>query len=394
MLNLANSKNKVAHFGLNMLISSPTDFRSAARRKLPRFLFDYIDGAAGMELTKARNSLDLDALQLQQRVLANVAEIDLSCTVFGERLALPLALAPVGLTGMYARRGEVQARKAAASRSVPYCLSTVSVCDLEEVSHAASQPFWFQLYVIRDRSFMRDMILLAQESGCSALVFTVDMPVPGSRYRDVHSGLSGPHAPMRRALQVVGKPAWAFDVGLLGRPHTLGNLAPTLKGKASGLEDFMGWLGRNFDPSISWRDLEWIRDLWNGPLIIKGIMAPADAKAAVDFGADAIVVSNHGGRQLDGAGSTLNALQPIRQEVGDSLTVFADSGIRNGTDIVKMIASGADAVLLGRAYIYALAASGQTGVERLIDLIEMEMRTTMALIGTTSLAQLNRSCLG
>jgi L-lactate dehydrogenase (cytochrome) len=251
---------------------------------------------------------------------------------------------------------------------------------------------WFQLYVLRDRGFMRDLIANAKAAGAEALVFTVDMPVPGARYRDAHSGMSGPHAPLRRLLQAMGRPGWAWDVGLRGRPHRLGNLEPVL-GKASGMNDYIGWLGANFDPSIQWRDLDWIRAAWDGPLIIKGILDPDDARAAADVGADGIVVSNHGGRQLDGVLSTARALPPIADAVGDRLTVLADSGVRSGLDVVRMLALGAHGVLLGRAWLYALAARGEAGVTQLLDLIEKEMRVAMTLTGVNTIAKINRSIL-
>jgi L-lactate dehydrogenase (cytochrome) len=375
-----------------VIVSSTTDFREAARRRLPRFLFDYIDGGAYAERTLARNMSDLADISLRQRVLKDVSQADLSTTLFGVRQALPIALAPVGLTGMYARRGECQAAKAAAAKGVPFCLSTVSVCDLAEVSAASSAPIWFQLYVLRDRAFMRDLLAKAVEAGASALVFTVDMPVPGARYRDAHSGMSGPNAAARRLVQAAFKPGWAWDVGVRGRPHTLGNVAPVL-GANSGLEDFMGWLGANFDPSIQWKDLEWIRELWKGPLIIKGVLDPEDARAAADIGADGVVVSNHGGRQLDGVLSSARALPAIAEAVGDRLTVLADSGVRSGLDVVRMLALGAKGVLLGRAFIYALAARGGPGVTQLLDLIEKEMRVAMALTGVNTLDQIDRSIL-
>jgi len=375
-----------------MIVSSTTDFREAARRKLPRFLFDYIDGGAYAERTLGRNVSDLADIALRQRVLKDVSAGDPSTTLFGVKQALPVALAPVGLTGMYARRGEVQAARAASKKGIPLCLSTVSVCDVDEVSKASSNPIWFQLYVLRDRAFMRDLLIRAREAGATALVFTVDMPVPGARYRDAHSGMSGPNAAARRLVQAVFKPQWAWDVGVMGRPHTLGNVAPVL-GKNSGLEDFMGWLGANFDPSIQWKDLEWIRDLWKGPLIIKGVLDPEDAKAAADIGADGVVVSNHGGRQLDGVLSSARALPAIAEAVGDKLTVLADSGVRSGLDVVRMLALGAKGVLLGRAFVYALATNGEAGVTQLLDLIEKEMRVAMALTGVRDVASIDRSIL-
>jgi len=244
-----------------MIVSSASDFREAARRRLPRFLFDYIDGGANAERTLARNVSDIAALSLRQRVLQDVSNIRLDCELFGQKLAMPVALAPVGLTGMYARRGETQAARAASLKGIPYCLSTVSVCALKEVVPASTRPLWFQLYVLRDRGFMKDILQTARDLGVTTLVFTVDMPVPGSRYRDAHSGMSGPNASMRRMLQAFAHPSWAWDVGVMGRPHSLGNVAPVL-GAKSGLEDFMGWLAANFDPSIEWRDLEWIREVW------------------------------------------------------------------------------------------------------------------------------------
>ena len=375
-----------------MIVSSTTDFREAARRKLPRFLFDYIDGGAYAERTLGRNVSDLADIALRQRVLKDVSAGDPSTTLFGVKQALPVALAPVGLTGMYARRGEVQAARAADKKGIPLCLSTVSVCDVDEVSKASSNPIWFQLYVLRDRAFMRDLLIRARDAGASALVFTVDMPVPGARYRDAHSGMSGPNAAARRMVQAMFKPQWAWDVGVMGRPHTLGNVAPVL-GKNSGLEDFMGWLGANFDPSIQWKDLEWIRDLWKGPLIIKGVLDPEDAKAAADIGADGVVVSNHGGRQLDGVLSSARALPAIADAVGDRLTVLADSGVRSGLDVVRMLALGAKGVLLGRAFVYALATNGEAGVTQLLDLIEKEMRVAMALTGVRDVASIDRSIL-
>lgn len=375
-----------------MIVSSTTDFREAARRKLPRFLFDYIDGGAYAERTLGRNVSDLADIALRQRVLKDVSAGDPSTTLFGVKQALPVALAPVGLTGMYARRGECQAARAAAKKGVPFCLSTVSVCDVDEVSKASPSPIWFQLYVLRDRAFMRDLLIRAREAGATALVFTVDMPVPGARYRDAHSGMSGPNAAARRLVQAMFKPAWAWDVGVMGRPHTLGNVAPVL-GENSGLEDFMGWLGANFDPSIQWKDLEWIRDLWKGALIIKGVLDPEDAKAAADIGADGVVVSNHGGRQLDGVLSSARALPAIADAVGDRLTVLADSGVRSGLDVVRMLALGAKGVLLGRAAVYALAARGEAGVTQLLDLIEKEMRVAMALTGVRDVASIDRSIL-
>ena len=375
-----------------MIISSASDYRAAAKRKLPRFLFDYIDGGAYAEHTLGANTADLSSISLRQRILRKVDDLSLETTLFGQSQALPVVLSPVGLTGMYARRGEVQAAKAAANKGIPFCLSTVSVCPLEEVAAQTSGPLWFQLYVLKDRGFMRNVLERAQAAGVTTLVFTVDMPTPGARYRDAHSGMSGPYAAPRRILQAMGKPQWAFDVGLRGRPHDLGNVSRYL-GKATSLEDYVGWLAKNFDPSISWQDLEWIREFWQGPMIIKGILDPDDAKDAVRFGANGIVVSNHGGRQLDGVLSTARALPRIAQQVGSDLTVLVDSGIRSGLDVVRMLALGARGVLLGRAAVYALAAAGQGGVENLLDIFAQEMRVAMTLTGVTRIDQIDASNL-
>lgn len=375
-----------------MIISSPDDYREAARRKLPPFLFHYIDGGAYAEQTLKRNVEDFRDIALRQRVLRDMGELSLETRLFDETLRLPIVLAPVGLTGMYARRGEVQAAKAAASRGVPFTMSTVSVCAIEEVAPAIDRPMWFQLYVLRDRGFMKSALDRAKAAGVKTLVFTVDMPVPGARYRDAHSGMSGPNGPLRRMIQAMTHPVWAWDVGLKGMPHDLGNVSAYL-GKPTGLADYIGWLANNFDPSISWKDLQWIRDFWDGPMIIKGILDAEDARDAVSFGADGIVVSNHGGRQLDGVLSSARALPAIADAVKGDLRILVDSGIRNGLDVVRAVALGADAVMLGRAFIYALAAEGQAGVANLLDMFEKEMRVAMTLTGARSIAAIDRSML-
>lgn len=378
-----------------MIIANIADFREAARRRLPHFLFEYLDGGSYAEETLRRNVSDLAGIALRQRVLADVADIDLSAELFGQKLAMPVALAPIGLAGMNARRGETQAVRAAEKAGVPFTLSTVSVCPLGEVAGAASKPFWFQLYMIRDRGHMRALLAEAREAQVSALMFTVDMPVPGSRYRDVRSGLAGASGllgDLRRTAQAAMRPGWAWDVGLMGRPHHLGNIAPVLKGR-TGLEDFFAWMRANFDPSIHWRDLDFIRSEWTGPLIIKGILDPEDARQAAEVGADGIVVSNHGGRQLDGVLSTARALPPIADAVGDRLTVLADGGVRSGLDVVRLLALGAKGVLLGRAWAFALAAGGEAAVSKMLGLIDAEMRVAMALTGVTRVSQISRDNL-
>lgn len=375
--------------------ASPQDFRELARQRLPKFLFEYIDGGSYAEQTLRRNTLDLQEVALRQRVLRDVSAIDLSTEFFGSRVALPIALAPIGLAGMNARRGEVQAARAAEKSRIPFALSTVSACTIEEVAAGVTEPFWFQLYVMRDRGFMRDLLARASQAGCSALIYTADMPVPGARYRDYHSGLAG--APgilgdLRRVLQATMKPRWAWDVGVCGRPHTLGNVAPLL-GPNTGMEDFFAWMRANFDPTVTWKDLEAVRATWKGPLIVKGVLDAEDAIIARDIGVDGIIVSNHGGRQLDGVPSTTRALPEIANKVGDALTVLVDGGIRSGLDVVRMLALGADGVLLGRAWVYALASAGEAGVSELLRLFEAEMRVAMALTGTTSIDAVNQDIL-
>lgn len=374
---------------------SVRDYRELARRRLPHFLFEYIDGGSYGEVTLRRNVSDLEAIVLRQRVLKDVSSIDLKTRLFGRQFALPVALAPIGLAGMNARRGEVQAARAAENAAVPFCLSTVSACSLSEVAGSVQHPFWFQLYMMRDRGFMRELLAQAQSAGCAALVFTVDMPVPGTRYRDYHSGLagaSGMKGSVRRTLQALSKPRWAWDVGIRGRPHALGNIAPVL-GDKTGLEDFFAWMRNNFDPSVSWRDLQFIRELWRGPLIIKGILDAEDAREVAKLGAEGLVVSNHGGRQLDGVLSSARALPRIVDAVGDKLTVLVDGGVRSGLDVVRLLALGAKGVSLGRPWVYALAAEGERGVTGLLQLIEAEMRVAMALSGVTSIAGINRAML-
>ncbi|WCT23847.1 FMN-dependent L-lactate dehydrogenase LldD [Acidovorax temperans] len=375
-----------------MIISSSADYRAAAQQFLPPFLFHYIDGGAYAEQTLRRNVDDFAAVALRQRVLKDMSQLDTSIELFGEKLSIPVALSPVGLTGMYRRRGEVQAARAADRHGIPFTMSSVSVCPIEEVAPKIQRPMWFQLYVLKDRGFMQNALERAQAAGCTTLVFTVDMPVPGARYRDAHSGMSGPNAPLRRYWQAMTHPRWAVDVGLLGRPHDLGNIS-AYRGSPTGLQDYMGYLGANFDPSISWKDLEWIRAFWKGPMVIKGILDPEDAKDAVRFGADGIIVSNHGGRQLDGVLSSARALPAIADAVKGQIKILADSGIRNGLDVVRAIALGADCAMIGRAYIYALAAAGEAGVKHLLELLEKEMRVAMTLTSVARVADISGDLL-
>ena len=375
-----------------MIVSAPSDYREAARRRLPRFLFDYIDGGAVAENTMNANATELASVALRQRVLCGAGEPTLATTILDASWAMPVALGPVGATGMYARRGEVQAARAASRAGIPYTLSTVSVCSIEEVASQASGALWSQLYVLKDRGYMRNALERAWAAGMKTLVFTVDMPIPGSRYRDNRSGMSGPHATLRQYLQACTHPRWAMNVGLAGRPLSFGNIE-AYTGHKMTMDDYMGFISNNFDPSIAWHDLEWIRDSWQGKLIIKGILDADDARNAVRLGADGIVVSNHGGRQLDGAIPTARALPRVVDAVGDDLTVLADSGVRSGVDVIRLLALGAKGVLLGRAYIYALAAAGEAGVAHLLHLFAEDMKVTMTLTGATSPSAISLDCL-
>ncbi len=374
-----------------MIAANVQDFREGARRRLPRFLFDYIDGGSYAERTLKTNTADFEAIALRQRVLRDVSKIDLSADLFGAKAAMPVALAPVGLAGLFARRGEVQAARAAQAAGVPFCLSTVSVCPLKEVSAALQAPFWFQLYMVRDRGFMRELLQQAQAAGCTALFFTVDLAVPGARYRDVRNGLTG-GAGLARAWQLMSHPQWVWDVGVCGRPSSLGNVAPKMP-PGSGLGAFWKWVGGNFDASVTWKELDWIRETWKGPLIIKGVLDVEDAREAAALGADGIVVSNHGGRQLDGALSGVRALPPIADAVGDRLAVLMDGGVRSGLDVVRALALGARGVMIGRAWAYALAADGGRGVARMLEILAQEMRVAMVLTGHRNIAEIDKSAL-
>jgi L-lactate dehydrogenase (cytochrome) len=363
--------------------ASVGDYREAARRRLPRVLFDYIDGGSYAEETLAANVAEIQALKLRQRVLRDVSQLNTEVTLFGRTLSMPVVLSPVGLAGMYARRGEAQAARAARAAGVPFTLSTVGVCTAGEVAHAAEPP-WFQLYMVRDRGFMADVLARTAELGCPVLVFTVDLAVPGTRYRDQRNGMVATTTGQRisQALDGLAHPAWLWDVQLNGRPHTLGTVAEAAK-DLKRLVEFWAWIGQNFDPSITWADIDWVREHWKGPIVIKGVLDVADARQAADLGVDGIVVSNHGGRQLDGAPASIRALPAIAQSVGDRTTVLMDGGVRSGLDVLKAMALGARACLIGRAWAYALGAGGEAGVAHMLQILRQELRVAMALTGCT-----------
>lgn len=364
-----------------------SDYRKLARGRLPHFLFEYIDGGSYDEVTLRRNVADLQSVALRQCVLRDVSSIDLGSALFGKQWAMPVGLGPVGLAGLFARRGEVQAARAAASANIPFSLSTVSGCSLAEVAASGHVP-WFQLYFVGDRSFVAEMIDRAASAGCEALILTLDLAVPGSRYRDARAAGSG----LKRFYQLLARPSWLFDVALCGRPIALGNLE-AIVGRRAPLSHFQEWIHRNFDPSVSWSDVDWVRSRWKGPLVIKGILDADDAAKALAHGADGLVISNHGGRQLDGVYSTARVLPAIADSVGSRAPLMVDGGVRSGLDVVRMLALGASFVLLGRAWAYALAGNGGAGVSHVLRLIEAEMRVATALTGCTRIADIDGTIL-
>ena len=370
------------------------DYRELARRRLPRQLFDYIDGGAYEEATLRRNVSDLEDVLLRQVVMRDVSERDASVEVLGRQLALPVILAPVGLCGMMATRAEVQAARAAEKAGIPFIESTVSICSIEEVAKATSTPPWFQLYVMRDRSYAEDLMARAQAVGSPVLVLTIDLAVVGARHRDTRNALGpiGTWGKIRRGIDIATHPAWIRDVPVKGKPLTFGNLEKAVPGARSP-ESFKEWVDAQFDPSVTWDDVAWVREHWNGKLIVKGVLDPEDARRAVDAGVDGVVVSNHGGRQLDSVPSTTRALPEIADAIGDQVEVLADGGVRTGLDVVKMVAMGARAVLIGRPWAWAVAARGYTGVRHILAVIKADMDTALALTGNTSIRDVDASAL-
>lgn len=378
-----------------MILANIDDYRTLARKRLPHFLFEYIDGGAFSETTLRNNQLDMQQIALRQRVLRDISNVSTQISLFGQTFSMPLGLSPVGIAGLNARRGEVQAAQAAEEAGVPFCLSTVSACAIDEVRAGVQNPIWFQLYMIRDRGFLRDMLARAKAAGTNTLLFTVDMPVPATRYRDMRSGLSGGSLLQRKLTrigQVLTKPRWAWDVGLWGRPHNLGNIAPIL-GENAGIDEFWSWLGNNFDPTVTWADIDRIRAEWDGNFIIKGILDADDAKQAANIGCDGLIVSNHGGRQLDGALSSIKALPRIADAVGNDLSLILDSGVRSGLDVVRALALGAKMVMIGRPWVYALAARQKRGVKEILEIFAKEMRVAMALSGCARVEDINSRML-
>jgi L-lactate dehydrogenase (cytochrome) len=380
---------------LDLVPASVTDYRERARRRLPRQLFDYIDGGAYAERSMLDNMAALGRMRLRQRVLRDVSEIELGTRVLGEHLALPVALAPVGLAGMFARRAEVQAARAAEHAGVAFCESTVSICSVEEVAAATSRPPWFQLYVMRDRGYAESLMQRAGAVGCEVLLLTVDLPVVGARYRDPRNGV-GASLPLAGRLasawDVLSHTGWVVDVPLRGRPLTFGNLEQAVP-NARTPGKFRAWVDSQWDASVTWDDLRWVRDHWKGKLVLKGILDVEDAERAAAAGVDGIVVSNHGGRQLDDVPATADVLASIAARVGDRLEVLVDGGVRSGLDVVKMLALGARACLIGRPWAYAAAAAGEAGVRHVLDIIAQEMQVAMALTAHTGVEQLTPAAL-
>ncbi|MCK6425180.1 MAG: L-lactate dehydrogenase [Burkholderiaceae bacterium] len=369
------------------------DYRELARQRLPHWLFEYIDAGAIREETLAANTADFQRLRLRQRVMRDVSQVTTATTLFGQDLALPLVLGPVGFAGMFARRGEVPAARAAARAGLPFCLSSVSICGIEEVAQAAPPP-WFQLYMIKDRAYMKTLLGRAARLGCPVLVFTVDLPVPSRRYRNIHSGMGlwGLRRKVVLGAAALKRPRWLWEVMLRGRPHAFGNFAEGIP-EARTLEGFDVWVEKNYEPCLDWDTLAWVREQWRGPMVIKGILDPDDARLAVQAGADGILVSNHGGRQLDGTCSSIAALPAVVDAVGARVPVLLDGGIRSGVDILKALALGARACVVGRAWAWGLAGRGERGVAAVIDTLERELATTMALAGCTDVGRLDRSVL-
>jgi L-lactate dehydrogenase (cytochrome) len=365
------------------------DLRQVARRRVPKMFFDYADHGSYAEETLRINREDLQRIKLRQRVLVDVSQRSLSTTIIGEQAALPLALAPIGLCGMQWGDGEILSCRAAHAAGIPFCLSTMSICAIEDVAAAVEKPFWFQLYVMKDRGFARSLIERASAAKCSALVLTIDLQVLGQRHCDVRNGMTvPPELKLKNIIDISTKPGWAFSV-LRGRRKTFGNLAGHVRGMEN-VNSLAKWISGQFDPALSWKDVEWIRSLWPGKLIIKGVLDVEDAKLAAKTGAAALIVSNHGGRQLDGAVSSISALPRIVDAVGGDIEIMFDGGIRSGQDVLRALALGARSCMIGRAYLYGLGAGGQQGVAKAIELIRDELDVSMALTGTNRIADVGR----
>ena len=368
------------------------DLRQRARRNVPRMFFDYAEAGSYAQETLRANRADLERIKLRQRILQDVDKRDTSTSILGEKVPLPLALGPIGLGGMMYGDGEIHACRAAQKAGIPYTLSTMSINSIEDVAEAVEKPFWFQLYVMRDRGFIRELIQRAQAAKCSALMLTVDLQVLGQRHCDVRNGLTvPPEIKLKNVIDIMTKPAWAFSV-LKAKRKTFGNLAGHVKGMES-VNSLAAWTASQFDPTLSWKDVEWIKSLWPGKLLLKGILDVEDARIAAKCGADAISVSYHGGRQLDGAPSAISALPKVVDAVGSDIEVLFDSGVRTGADMVRALALGAQACIVGRSYIYGLGAGGEAGVSHAIGILGREFDITMALCGVKNARDIDERVL-
>ena len=377
------------------LPATAADLRLRARERLPRFLFDYVDGGATDEQTLRANEAAWSQVTVRQRVLCDVDGVNTTTTLFGQACSLPLALAPLGLGGMLARRGEVQAARAAEAAGVPFTLSTVGICPLDEVQRAVQHPIWFQLYMLRDRGIVQALLQRAWAAGCRTLVFTVDLPISGMRHRDTRNGLSAPagRAALIKASQLLARPGWIWDVGVRGKPHAFGNLSGQVP-VAQDMDAFKAWVDTQFDPTVTWADIEWVRAQWPGTVLLKGILDEEDARLAVRTGVQGLVVSNHGGRQLDGVAATARQLPAIARAVGGALTVLVDGGVRSGVDVFRALALGANGVLIGRPWAWALAAGGEAALTDLLQRWQRELQLAMTLAGVTRVADIGTAQLG
>lgn len=374
------------------IILSIEDLRALAKRRIPRAIFDYADGGSYEERTIRRNAADLDAMSFRQRVMVDVSKISLATTLLGSPVSMPLGIGPTGLAGLFHADGEILGARAAAACGIPFCLSTMSICSIEDVREATQSPFWFQQYLMRDRGFNQELIDRAAAAQCSALMLTLDLQVIGERRRDPRNGLTiPPKLTLRNAWDIATKPTWAMQV-LFGKRRTFGNLVGRIGG-SSGINTLAEWIATQFDASANWRDVEWVRSRWPGKLIMKGVLDAEDARLAVAAGADAIVVSNHGGRQLDGAPSSISVLGEIVEAVGGRCEVMFDGGVRSGQDIAKALALGARAALIGKSFLYALSAAGEAGVTKAVEIMRNELRVTLALTGTSSIDAVGRQIL-
>jgi L-lactate dehydrogenase (cytochrome) len=374
------------------VVTSVEDLRVLAQQRVPRMFYDYADSGSWTETTYRENTSQFARIKLRQRVAVDIEHRSLRTTMAGQPVAMPVALAPTGLTGMQYADGEILAARAAEKFGVPFTLSTMSICSIEDVAAHTTKPFWFQLYVMRDRGFVERLIERARAAKCSALMLTLDLQILGQRHKDLKNGLSAPpRLTLRNVLNMMTKPRWCLGM-LRTRRRQFGNIV----GHVSGVEDISSlseWTAQQFDPRLDWNDVEWIKKRWGGPLILKGIMDAEDAKLAATTGADALVVSNHGGRQLDGAPAAIDALPAIVDAVGSKIEVWLDSGIRSGQDVLKSIALGARATLIGRAFLYGLGALGEAGVTRCLEIIARELDLTMAFCGRRDIRDVDRSIL-